>query len=99
MVARRRASEQRRSEQGKEGRSSARRPKKKGQKTLPDPSDHPESTTRFVQPYEATKAYLCPGCRQDIPKGQGHLVAVPPDDPDLRRHWHRGCWNNRKSRR
>ena len=32
---------------------------------------------RRVQPYQATKAYLCPGCNRDIPAGTGHLVAVP----------------------
>lgn len=46
-----------------------------------------------------TKTYLCPGCNQDIPPGVGHMVAVPRDAPDLRRHWHRGCWNNRHRRR
>ncbi|MGF1597749.1 MAG: hypothetical protein ACFCVK_12605 [Acidimicrobiales bacterium] len=65
----------------------------------PDPSDTPDTKVRSVQPYEAVKAYLCPGCNGEIVAGQGHLVAVPPDDPDLRRHWHRGCWANRRSRR
>ncbi len=51
-----------------------------------------------MQPYQATKSYLCPGCNRDIPPGQGHMVAVPVDAPDLRRHWHRGCWNNRRNR-
>jgi hypothetical protein len=23
---------------------------------------------------------------------------VPVDAPDLRRHWHRGCWDGRKKR-
>ena len=55
--------------------------------------------TRFVQPYEATKAYVCPGCNQDIPPGTFHLVAVPRDAPDLRRHWHKGCWEHRHRRR
>jgi hypothetical protein len=58
-----------------------------------------EVEVRRVQPYEATKAYLCPGCNQDIPSGTGHIVAVPTDAPDLRRHWHRGCWTNRHRRR
>ena len=26
------------------------------------------------------------------------LVAVPLDAPDLRRHWHRGCWDHRLTR-
>lgn len=60
-----------------------------------DPSAAQDSETRFLQPYQATKTYLCPGCNRDIPPGLGHIVAVPPEDPDLRRHWHRGCWNNR----
>jgi len=55
--------------------------------------------TRFVQPYEATKPYVCPGCNQDIPPGTHHLVAVPRRDPDLRRHWHKGCWQHRDRRR
>jgi hypothetical protein len=61
--------------------------------------DDPDIETRRIQPYEATKTYLCPGCNQDIPAGTGHLVAVPPSAPDLRRHWHRGCWANRATRR
>ncbi len=54
---------------------------------------------RRVQPYEATKAYLCPGCNREIPAGTGHVVAVPRTSPDDRRHWHRGCWDRRASRR
>ena len=54
--------------------------------------------TKFVQPYEAKKVYICPGCGGNIPKGLGHIVAVPKLAPDLRRHWHRGCWNNRTNR-
>lgn len=53
---------------------------------------------RFLQPYQATKTYLCPGCNRDIVPGTGHFVAVPHDAPDLRRHWHRGCWNARDTR-
>lgn len=45
-----------------------------------------------VQPYQARKVYLCPGCTGDIITGVGHLVIVPEHAPDLRRHWHRGCW-------
>jgi len=63
-----------------------------------DPSAADDAQTRFVQPYEATKTYICPGCNRDIPPGVGHLVAVPPNEPDLRRHWHRGCWHNRHTR-
>lgn len=45
-----------------------------------------------VQPYAAKKRYLCPGCEGVIAPGMGHLVVVPEHEPDLRRHWHRGCW-------
>lgn len=48
-----------------------------------------------IQPYQATKTYVCPGCNRDIPVGTGHVVAVPHEAPDLRRHWHRGCWAKR----
>jgi hypothetical protein len=52
-----------------------------------------------VQPYEARKSYLCPGCNRDIPDGTGHVVVVPLPAPDLRRHWHHACWANRARRR
>ncbi len=54
---------------------------------------------RRVQPYQASKTYLCPGCNRDLPPGLGHMVAVPLDAPDLRRHWHYGCWQARHRRR
>jgi hypothetical protein len=54
---------------------------------------------RPVQPYQATKQYICPGCNQDILAGTGHVVAVPAEAPELRRHWHRGCWRHRDRRR
>lgn len=54
---------------------------------------------RAIQPYQARKAYLCPGCNQDITAGQGHLVVVPLTEPDLRRHWHHPCWAHRGNRR
>jgi hypothetical protein len=54
---------------------------------------------RRIQPYQAEKRYLCPGCNQDIEPGTGHLVVIPPDAPDLRRHWHHPCWANRHRRR
>ena len=53
---------------------------------------------RFLQPYQATKPYLCPGCNREIPAGTHHLVAVPHDAPDLRRHWHRACCERRRDR-
>ena len=54
---------------------------------------------RRVQPYEARKVYVCPGCNGEIRVGEGHLVVVPVDAPDLRRHWHRACWQHRDRRR
>jgi hypothetical protein len=65
---------------------------------LPFPAGD-DAEVRFIQPYQARKTYLCPGCNQDIRPGTGHLVVVPRDAPDLRRHWHRGCWVNRDRRR
>lgn len=49
-------------------------------------------TVTPVQPYAARKTYTCPGCQSSIAPGTFHLVVVPDDEPDLRRHWHRGCW-------
>ena len=40
----------------------------------------------------AEKAYRCPGCDLEVRVGTWHLVVVPQDDPDARRHWHEGCW-------
>jgi hypothetical protein len=52
---------------------------------------------RRVQPYEATKRYVCPGCHHSIVPGTGHLVVVPREAPDLRRHWHHACWRRQKA--
>jgi hypothetical protein len=54
---------------------------------------------RRVQPFEATKPYQCPGCNGRIEPGTGHVVAVPREAPDLRRHWHHPCWDRRHHRR
>ena len=64
-----------------------------------DPWREGGAEIRFIQPFEATKAYVCPGCNQEIPPGTGHVVAVPVEAPDLRRHWHRPCWEHRERRR
>jgi hypothetical protein len=58
-----------------------------------------ELEVQRVQPYEARKRYICPGCNQDIGIGVGHLVVVPTAAPELRRHWHHGCWDQRHQRR
>lgn len=63
------------------------------------PGDLDAVELRRVQPYEAVKPYLCPGCNQVIAAGIGHLVVVPVDEPDLRRHWHSPCWEHRARRR
>jgi len=52
-----------------------------------------------MQPYEAVKAYRCPGCDHEIRAGEGHEVVVPVDDPTERRHWHTGCWHREEKRR
>ncbi|MFM7063231.1 MAG: hypothetical protein ACKO04_07035 [Actinomycetes bacterium] len=65
---------------------------------MPDYTATADCDVRRVQPYEARKSYVCPGCTRDIPAGTGHVVAVPKDAPDLRRHWHRGCWARRLTR-
>ena len=54
---------------------------------------------RRVHPFQAEKRYVCPGCQQEIPVGTGHVVVVPTGAPDLRRHWHRPCWERRAHRR
>lgn len=66
--------------------------------SAPDFTATAECEVRRVQPYEAHKPYLCPGCLRDIPAGTGHVVAVPVEAPDLRRHWHHGCWQHRLTR-
>ena len=53
---------------------------------------------RFIQPYQALKQYRCPGCNHEIPARTGHLVVVPRDEPELRRHWHTPCWQARTRR-
>ena len=65
----------------------------------PPGTDEPERfEVRHVQPYEAVKAYRCPGCDHDIRAGEGHEVVVPARDPDERRHWHTGCWRREEKR-
>jgi hypothetical protein len=84
-------------QRGSRGRG-GRRGSSRAVREVPDPSDTADAVVRFVQPFQAAKSYQCPGCNGTIPAGQGHMVVIPPDDPDLRRHWHRGCWHNRASR-
>lgn len=73
----------------------------------PEDPDEPEGAegpdgpveVRHVQPYQAVKPYRCPGCDHEIPAGQGHEVVVPTLAPDLRRHWHSGCWHREERAR
>jgi hypothetical protein len=65
----------------------------------PDDVEDGAFTVRHVQPYEAVKAYRCPGCDHDIRAGEGHEVVVPVRAPDDRRHWHTGCWHRESKRR
>ncbi|MBK6872671.1 MAG: hypothetical protein IPG94_15275 [Kineosporiaceae bacterium] len=69
---------------------------------------HPDGEwlVRPVSVAAAGKAYLCPGCRQQIPPRVAHLVAWPAEEPigafggvEDRRHWHRACWTARHRRR
>lgn len=55
-------------------------------------------TVTPVQPYAARKTYVCPGCDGTIPPGTFHVVVVP-DDVQMRRHWHHGCWHKELRRR
>lgn len=45
------------------------------------------------------KEYRCPGCDHPIRPGVWHLVVVPEDAPEERRHWHTGCWRVELRRR
>lgn len=56
-------------------------------------------TVTPIQAYQAVKEYICPGCDQTIPAGTFHLVVVPHEAPDMRRHWHHGCWHKEQRRR
>jgi len=51
-----------------------------------------QAELRRIQPYQATKEYVCPGCNQEIRTGIAHVVVVPLSTPDLRRHWHSPCF-------
>lgn len=53
----------------------------------------------LVHPFQARKAYLCPGCLKEIDVGMAHFVVVPLDIPEDRRHWHKSCWKMRAKRR
>lgn len=54
---------------------------------------------RRIHPSQARKLYICPGCQHEILSGVGHVVVVPLEARDLRRHWHTSCWMMRDRRR
>lgn len=45
-----------------------------------------------VRRVSSDRPYRCPGCDLEIRRGVWHLVVVPQDAPDERRHWHEHCW-------
>lgn len=45
-----------------------------------------------VRRVSGDRPYRCPGCDHEIRPGLWHLVVVPQDAPDERRHWHERCW-------
>jgi len=58
-------------------------------------------TVRAVTGASATRAYLCPGCQQDIQLGTPHVVVWPAEGVGGlgdRRHWHTACWARRDAR-
>ncbi|HZB04904.1 MAG TPA: hypothetical protein VE737_11365 [Actinomycetota bacterium] len=52
-----------------------------------------------VRQVTGDRPYRCPGCQQPIRPGTLHLVVVPDEDVDLRRHWHERCWRTELRRR
>lgn len=56
-------------------------------------------TVTQVQPTPDGKHYRCPGCQGSIGPMVFHLVVIPDDRPELRRHWHVGCWDKELRRR
>jgi hypothetical protein len=73
-------------------------PSQAGAEPPVDPLSGLPAEVRAIQPFQARKRYLCPGCNQQIQPGVGHLVVVPEGAADLRRHWHRPCWAARSRR-
>jgi hypothetical protein len=45
-----------------------------------------------VRQVDGDKEYRCPGCDHLVRAGLRHLVVVPDDAPEERRHWHTECW-------
>jgi len=66
---------------------------------LASTGDDTGALVRTVTPSNARKVYICPGCQQEIRPATRHVLVVPKDAPDLRRHWHTPCWLMRERRR
>lgn len=45
-----------------------------------------------IRTVRGEREYRCPGCDHVVRAGSQHLVVVPVDDVDARRHWHTECW-------
>jgi hypothetical protein len=52
-----------------------------------------------VRVVSGDKVYRCPGCDHEIRRGLPHLVVIPGDAPEERRHWHNVCWQQELRRR
>ncbi|HEV3474356.1 MAG TPA: hypothetical protein VG602_03210 [Actinomycetota bacterium] len=51
-----------------------------------------------VREVTGDRAYRCPGCHQLIRPGTVHLVVVPDQASEDRRHWHTPCWRTERRR-
>ena len=69
---------------------------------------HPDGEwlVRNVSGAGATRAYVCPGCSQQVVPGTAHVVAWQAEGLtgaqaalEERRHWHTPCWQRRARRR
>ena len=56
---------------------------------LPEWAQTDEEEVRIAH---GQKIYRCPGCDHEISGGKQHLVVVPRDAAEDRRHWHTECW-------
>ncbi|MFR9751769.1 ATP/GTP-binding protein [Nocardia sp. 004] len=66
----------------------------------PGPDGDEMYAVRTIPAARATKTYRCPGCDHAIGPGVAHIVAWPSYAGEAdRRHWHRGCWNGRLTRK
>jgi len=64
----------------------------KGSRPTSNAPEWSHSAGHEVRTVSSEKSYRCPGCDHEIRPPTAHLVVVPIDDPDARRHWHTECW-------